>query len=135
MFYNASRKSKKNNAICAYFFAKILLYMEKDILSEVIAVEKEIHERLELERMKSRKWLEDVKKESEEEMEREEKNINESLNKSVENSKIDAEVKAEEIVKQADAKAVSLAKLNDETLGRIVGKQIARILPGLSHDS
>ncbi len=104
--------------------------MEKDILSEVIEVEKEIQQCLELERVKSRKWLENVKKESEEELAREEKSIKESLNITIDIAKKDAEAKAAEIVKQADTKAVLLAKLNDETLGELIGKQIARILPG-----
>jgi len=130
MFCDAGRKNKKNNAICTYFFATLLLYMEKDILSEVIVVEKEIQERLELEQLRSRKWLENIRKESEEQLAREEKTIKDSLNKAIENAKKDAELKAEEIVERADAKAMLLANLNDETVGEIVGKQVARILPG-----
>jgi hypothetical protein len=49
--------------------------MEKDILSEVIEVEKEIQKCLEVEKAKSHDWLEKVKKESEEELVREERNI------------------------------------------------------------
>ncbi len=104
--------------------------MQKDILSEVIEVEKEIQKCLEVEKEKSRDWLEKVKKESEAELAREEKNIKESLNKSIEVAKKEAELKAAEIVKQTEARAERLAKLNDQTLVDIVGEQITRILPG-----
>lgn len=104
--------------------------MQKDILSEVIEVEKEIQKCLEVEKEKSRDWLEKVKKESELELAREEKNIQESLNKSIEVVKKEAELKAAEIVKQTEARAERLAKLNDQTLVDIVGEQITRILPG-----
>ncbi len=104
--------------------------MEKDILSEVIEVEKEIQKCLEVEKAKSHDWLEKVKKESEEELVREERNIKESLNKSIEMAKKEAELKSAEIVKQTEARAERLAKLNDGTLVGIVGKQIIRILPG-----
>ena len=104
--------------------------MQKDILSEVIEVEKEIQKCLEVEKAKSNEWLEKVKKESEDELVREEKKIKESLNKSIEVAKKEAELKATEIVKQTEARAERLAKLNDQTLVDIVGKQITRILPG-----
>ena len=104
--------------------------MQKDILSEVIDVEKEIQKGLEVEKEKSHDWLEKVKKETEEELVREEKNIKESLNKSIEVAKKEAELKAVEIVKQTEARAQRLAKLNDQALVDIVGKQITRILPG-----
>jgi vacuolar-type H+-ATPase subunit H len=104
--------------------------MQKDILSEVIEVEKEIQKCLEVEKEKSRDWLEKVKKESELELAREEKNIKESLNKSIEVAKKEAELNAAEIVKQTEARAERLAKLNDQTLVDIVGEQITRILPG-----
>jgi vacuolar-type H+-ATPase subunit H len=104
--------------------------MQKDILSEVIEAEKEIQQRLEVEKAKSRDWLENVKKESEEKLVREEKNIKESLNKSIEVAKKEAELKATEIVNQTEARAERLAKVNDQTLVDVVGKQIARILPG-----
>lgn len=104
--------------------------MQKDILSEVIDVEKEIQKGLEVEKEKSHDWLEKVKKETEEELVREEKNIKESLNKSIEIAKKEAELKAVEIVKQTEARAQRLAKLNDQALVDIVGKQITRILPG-----
>jgi len=104
--------------------------MQKDILSEVIDVEKEIQKGLDVEKEKSHDWLEKVKKETEEELVREEKNIKESLNKSIEIAKKEAELKAVEIVKQTEARAQRLAKLNDQALVDIVGKQITRILPG-----
>jgi len=104
--------------------------MQKDILSEVIEVEKEIQKCLEVEKAKSQDWLANAKKESAEELAREEKNIKESLNKSIEVAKKEAELKAAEIVNQTKARAERLAKLSNETLVDIVGKQISRILPG-----
>ena len=104
--------------------------MQKDILSEVIEVEKEIQKCLEDEKAKSQDWLQKVKKESAEELVREEKSIKESLNKSIEVAKREAELKAAEIVNQTEIRAERLAKLSDETLVDIAVKHITRILPG-----
>ena len=104
--------------------------MEKDILSEVIDVEREIQKCLDLEKIKSREWLEKVKKESEEELVLEEKKIREALNKAVENAQHEAESKAAAVVKKAAEEAERLKHLKNNTLLEIVERHINRILPG-----
>ncbi len=103
--------------------------MEKDILSEVIEVEKEIQRCLEIEKTKANDWLVKVKQVSQEELVREEKNVKESLRIAIEQAKKDAASKAEDIVKHAETQAGRLAKLDNEALQDIIGEQIIRILP------
>ncbi len=103
--------------------------MERDLLSQVIEAEKEIQQCLDLEKIKTREWLERVKKECEEEFIREDKNIKESLEKSTVEAVREAEVKAAGTVSQAAAAAERLGRLQAETLSKIVAKQIAGILP------
>jgi len=104
--------------------------MEKDILSEVIEVEKDIQKTLEDEKVKARAWLEQVKKESADELAHEEINIKASLDKAIEDAKKAAELKAAEIVRQTQIKAECFAKLTDDTLRGVIVKQLNRLLPG-----
>ncbi len=104
--------------------------MEKDILSEVIEVEKDIQKSLDEEKVKARTWLEQVKEDSAQELAREEINIKASLNEAIEVARKNAELKAAEIVKQAQVKAERFRKLTDDALNQIIGRQLNRILPG-----
>ncbi len=104
--------------------------MEKDILSQVIEAEKEIQRCLDREKIKSREWLESVQKECEEEYVREERSIRESLERSMTEAAAEAATQAEAIVSRAGFQTERLGQLPDETLSRIVKKQIGRILPG-----
>jgi cell division septum initiation protein DivIVA len=103
--------------------------MDKNFLSEVIEVEKEIQRRCDLEKVKSREWLEQARKEFEAGYALEEQSIAESLEQSVEEAKRTAESRASDIVKEAAQTAERLAMLKSETLSRIVEKHIRRIQP------
>lgn len=104
--------------------------MEKDILSEVIEVEREIQKCLEQEKAKAQEWIEKVKKESGEELARSEREIREEFDRAMADAEKDATVKAGEIVEEAEAQATRLRTLDDGLLTRIVAKQIRGILPG-----
>jgi vacuolar-type H+-ATPase subunit H len=104
--------------------------MEKDILSEVIEVEKEIQKCLELEKTKAREWLEKVQTESADEFTRSEREFQEAFDRALADAEKEAMVKAAEIVREAEAQAERLRTLGNGTLQGIVEKQIRRILPG-----
>ncbi len=103
--------------------------MEKDILSEVIEVEKEIQKCLELERAKAQEWLEKVKKESTDDLARSERGINEAFELAMADAEKTAAAKAAEIVKEAAAQVEQLQALDEGTLADTVAKQMRRILP------
>lgn len=104
--------------------------MEKDILSQVIGVEKEIQKCLESEKVKVREWLEGVKKEAEEEFFREELEIKQSLDQSLKEATRQSETAAAQILSEAADAAELLKRLKVETLTGIIERQIVRILPG-----
>lgn len=104
--------------------------MERDILSEVISVEKDIQECIEAEKTKVRQWLEKVRREAEEELKKEKENIKASFGKVVEEAKSDAERKASLIIQEASEKAGRLARLNDQILSDIVMKQLRGSIAG-----
>lgn len=120
---------------------------EKDILSKVIAVEKEIQEKLMLEKERSLEWLEKVKRQAEESISKEEAGLHESFENAERNSGTDAEKKAAEMLEKANAEAERISGISDETLGRILMRHVAFILPtdgpsekperlrGVMHDS
>ncbi len=103
--------------------------MEKDILSQVIEVEKEIQHCLEQEKIAAREWLESVKKECEEDYVREEKNLKESLGRSLANVAEEAGKKAAAVVKQAEASTERLKGLDQAVLSRVVAKRLTKLLP------
>lgn len=104
--------------------------MEKDILSEVIEVEREIQYCLEQERIKVRDWLENVKKESSDELARSEREIRDAYDRSLDEIEQEAAVKAAEITREAERLAERFRTLDEDTLRGIAKKQIAKILPG-----
>jgi hypothetical protein len=104
--------------------------MDKSLLSEVIEVEKEIQRRCDLERAKSREWLEQTRKEFEAGYALEELRIAESLQQSLEDAKRTAEIRASDIVKEAAQLSERFAMLKSETLSRIIEKYIRSIQPG-----
>jgi vacuolar-type H+-ATPase subunit H len=103
--------------------------MEKDLLSEVIEVEKELQKNLDLEKDKSREWLEQIRKEFEEGFTHEETSLAESLRRSLEVAKQDAEAKASDIANQSVQKILLITKINNEGLSKIIGRHLSRILP------
>lgn len=109
--------------------------MKDDVLAKVVAVEKDIQKKLELEEIKCREWLERITSETEEKVLQEEIELKESVKESVHTAEIRADNRAAEIVRDAHEKAELLGNLSDETLKRIVLRHITKILPGERHDS
>ena len=106
--------------------------MEKDILSKVIEVEKEIQERLREEKEKAHEWLEGVKKEIERDVSLQEEQLRESYTRGREDAKAEAEREAEKIVKDAASLAERYRRIIDETLEEIVKRHVLKILPAHS---
>ncbi len=104
--------------------------MDDDILSKVVEVEKEVQQRIGIEKKMSQEWLENVKKDAEEKILRGKKELEESLNASIREAKLNAETKAVAIIKDADDKAERLKGLDDNILKKVILKHISRILPG-----
>lgn len=104
--------------------------MEKDILSEVIEVEKEIQQCLEREKAKAREWLDAAKEEAAKELARSEEEINGAFERALADAEQEAVLGAAEIVREAETRAERLRTLDDGTLRDIVKKQIGTILPG-----
>ncbi|HXX81802.1 MAG TPA: hypothetical protein VEI46_09645 [Thermodesulfovibrionales bacterium] len=106
--------------------------MEKDILSKVIEVEKEIQERLREEKNKAHAWLEGVKTEIEKDISLQEEQLRESYTRGREDAKAEAERKAAKIVKDAASLAERYRQISDETLEKIVKRHMVKILPAHS---
>lgn len=106
--------------------------MERDILSKVINIEKEIQEKVDTEKKKSLGWIETVRREIEVEVMREEEILKESFKRAEENAMDDARKEASEIIKNATEESKRLAKIIDETLKKVIMKHIIRILPTMS---
>ena len=104
--------------------------MEDDVLSRVVAVEKEIQQRLELERTNAREWLEKTRAEQERKFLEEETLIKKESDSVYGQAVKDAEARASEMLDEAREEAARLEKEDDEVLARIVMKHIDGILPG-----
>ena len=104
--------------------------MDDDILSQVVEVEKEVQQRIEIEKKMSQEWLENVKKEAEEKVLIEEKELKKNVTDSISIARLNAEKKAEAIISDANVEAERIEKLDDDILKNIIIKPIIRILPG-----
>ena len=104
--------------------------MGNDILHEIIAVETEIQRNIEIEKEKTNKWIEEVRRDAEDEIVREEDRLKESGAQSLKEALADAERKASDIIEKAVAKAEILKRFDCESLGEIILARIIRILPG-----
>ncbi len=99
-------------------------------MARVISAEKEIQARLEAERIRSREWLEGIRKEAEKRFAREEEQAGEAFRMSVEKSRDDAAAMAGKVIKNAEEEAERLLALSDETLRGIIMRRLRTILPG-----
>jgi len=106
--------------------------MEKDVLSKVIEVEKEIQERLREEKNKAHEWLEGVKKEIERDIYLQEDQLRESYTRGREDAKAEAEKEATRIVQDAATLAERYRRMGDGTLEEIVMRHVVKILPSHS---
>ncbi|HXX58000.1 MAG TPA: hypothetical protein VEI96_08380 [Thermodesulfovibrionales bacterium] len=109
--------------------------MENDVLSLVVAAEKEIQKNLEIERKKSREWVEQVKREAEEKVAAEEIRHKEALIRAVRDAKEEAGKKAAGILDEAVARAEMMKGLDHGFLAGVTMRHIMRILPGEDRDS
>jgi vacuolar-type H+-ATPase subunit H len=109
--------------------------MEKDVLTTVIEIEKEIEERLESERQKTVKWLDTAKRDIEVELAAKVRDLGDSLLESVAIAKENAEKQSAAILNEAAKQSRLLSEIGDETLKRIITEHIVSILPGSNHDS
>ncbi|RPI32854.1 MAG: hypothetical protein EHM54_11410 [Nitrospiraceae bacterium] len=103
--------------------------MKEDLLSEVVAVEKELARDLETEKTKAREMLDNLRQDSEREISEEEKRLQETLNQAITASVIRAEKRASGMMEKADSTAARLERTSDEVLKGIIRNHIARILP------
>lgn len=104
--------------------------MDDDILSQVVEVEKEIQQRIEIEKKMSQEWLENAKSEAEEKVLIEEKELKKNVTDSISIARLNAEKKAEAIISDANIEAERLEGLDDDILKNIILKHIIKILPG-----
>ena len=104
--------------------------MDNDILHDIIAVETEIQRNTELEKEKTNKWIEKVKRDAEDEIAREEERLKESDAQALSEAKAYAESKAAGIIEKAVARAEILKRFDSECLKEIIVKHTIRILPG-----
>lgn len=103
--------------------------MEKDILSKVLEVEREIQERLREEKSRSLEWSEGVRKEVEEELAREEKVLKDCYRKVLDDARLAAEKEAAELLRDSALQSERLTAIGDDALTGIVLKYVRRIVP------
>jgi hypothetical protein len=104
--------------------------MEKDLLAEVIAAEREIEQGLEQEQAKAKEWLEAMKRDVAAGAAEEERQLRESCAEQQTVTDQGATGKAADIMKKAELEEQRLRSLRDETLREIAERHLARILPG-----
>jgi vacuolar-type H+-ATPase subunit H len=102
--------------------------MEKGILNEVIAAEKEVQQCIEQEQLRLRRWLDDVKREAEEAVRREEQNDGAVRTQELAAAKRDAEERARQMTDDAMSLASRLEKLDEGALTGIILKAMPKIL-------
>lgn len=104
--------------------------MEKDILTKVIEVEKEIQDTLDGEKRRSEEWVEKVRMEIEEEVIKEDEDLKKSFKETEGIAIAEIKNKSSEILEGATRQAEGLSKISDEDLNEIIKRHIMRILPG-----
>lgn len=103
--------------------------MEENILHKLAEVEKEVQQRLDVEKEKSRRRLEKVREDAEKEIIALKKTLAESLEKEINNIKLNSEKKASEVLENARARSELLGRYDDDRLKKIILKHITGILP------
>jgi vacuolar-type H+-ATPase subunit H len=109
--------------------------MEKDVLSTIIEIEKEIEERLQKEKLKVDKWLNSAKNEIEVERTAMVRELEDSLREAVFIARDNAGKQASTILNEATKQSRVLSEIGEGILQRIIMKHLRRILPGSDHDS
>lgn len=105
--------------------------MEKDTLSTIIRIEREIRERLAQEERKAGESLAEVLQNCNDEVAREEARLQEELAAAVTAARLsDARQRADAVVAEAQAQAERLAGLDDDYLKELIRGKLYRIVPG-----
>jgi len=104
--------------------------MESNTLGRIIAVEKEIQQNLDLERVKALEWLENEKRAYERKLLEEEEHIKQEFARKLEQAVIEAEASASALIDAACTAAATLENFDDNSLAQIVARHIGRVLPG-----
>jgi hypothetical protein len=105
--------------------------MEKDTLSAIIQIEREIRERLTQEQRKAEESLAEVLRNCNDEVAREEARLQGDLAAAVTAAGLrDARKRADTLVTEALAQAERLAGLDDERLKRLIRGELPRLVPG-----
>lgn len=104
--------------------------MDEDVLSTVMEVEREIQERLEAEKKKSREWLEQVRAEAGRAYAASEERFKKASEKAVADALADAESRAADLLSRATLEAERLVHLGGESIRKIMARYLPRILPG-----
>ena len=104
--------------------------MERDTLEEILAVEKEIREKLERERDAASQWLAGIRHEVEQEKLAEIVRLKESVTQQEKTAQGAAQEKAKQIVQLATSAALRIERLHVDDLARRVRQHVACIVPG-----
>ena len=103
--------------------------METDILNSVIQAERQIQERLDEEKKKSRLRIERARSETDHEIAREEERLKQMSKKTATDAKAEIEKRSAEIIRHAEDRAQASFRIADETLRAVVEGHISHILP------
>lgn len=109
--------------------------MGSAILTTIIAVEREIQERIVAEERRAADMLKNLRRELEEEIAREGECLASSIQEAVAAARTEAQRRADAIVRSATRRADQLEGLTDETLGRCIMKHLGRISRERANDS
>lgn len=103
---------------------------EKDILSTIVALEREIEERLVAEERRSGQFLCELKQQIDHESVREEERLKAALQQTVAAAEEEARERAADIVHGAAARAGRLTALDEGELERFIMRHLVRLVPG-----
>jgi vacuolar-type H+-ATPase subunit H len=108
--------------------------MDNGILTDIIAVEKEVRERLDAERERAAARLEQIRNDLEENLRREEERLRQSLGDALSAARNEAEHNAALLEREAAEQSERLARIDDLTLRRIVVEHLSRLMPEAGDD-
>ena len=103
--------------------------METDILNSVIQAERQIQERLDEEKKKSRLSIDRARSEADHAIAREEEQLKQMSITTAADAKADIEKRSAEIIRHAESRVAASSRIADEMLRTVVERHISRILP------
>ena len=106
--------------------------MEKDILSKIIVVEREIQDELIAEERRAGTMLCSLRQNLEEEARQEEERLAAARREAESSARVEVQARAAAMVQRATVRAEQLAGLDDKTLEHCIIGHLVRILPGKS---